>query len=123
MIYSVVLVLGLQQSEPVGAPVVKNLGFHCRGHGSDPWRACMLSRFSYVRLFLILWTIACQAPLSMGFSRQEYWSGLPCPPPGDHPNSGIKPVFLTSSAMAGGFFTVSATIPGTKTPLAVQCGQ
>ena len=37
------------------------------------------------------WTAACQAPLSMGFSRQEYWSGLPCPPPGDLPNSGIKP--------------------------------
>ena len=37
------------------------------------------------------WTVACQAPLSMGFSRQEYWSGLPCPPPGHLPNSGIKP--------------------------------
>jgi len=37
------------------------------------------------------WTVACQASLSMGFSRQEYWSGLPCPPPGDLPNPGIKP--------------------------------
>ena len=37
------------------------------------------------------WTIACQAPLSMGFSRQEYFSGLPCPPPGDLPNPGLKP--------------------------------
>ena len=37
------------------------------------------------------WTVAGQAPLSMGFSRQEYWSGLPCPPPGDLPNSGIEP--------------------------------
>ena len=48
----------------------------------------MLTSFSHVRLFATLWTIACQAPLSMGFSRHEYWSGLPCPPPGDLP--GIK---------------------------------
>ena len=43
----------------------------------------MLSRFSHVRLFVTLWTVACQAPLSMGFSRQEYWNALPYPPPGD----------------------------------------
>ena len=46
---------------------------------------------SCVRLFATPWTVACQAPLSMGFSRQEYWSRLPCPPPGDLPNPGIKP--------------------------------
>ena len=40
---------------------------------------------------MTLWTVACQAPLSMGFSKQEYWSGLPCPDPGDLPNTGIKP--------------------------------
>ena len=51
----------------------------------------MISRFSLVWLFVTLWTVACQAPLSMGFSRQEYWSGLPCCPPGDLPNPGIKP--------------------------------
>ena len=51
-----------------------------------------------------LWTVACQAPLSMEFSRQEYWNGLPCPPPGDLPDPGIKPVSLTSPALAGGFF-------------------
>ena len=45
----------------------------------------------------------------MGLSRQEYWSELPCPPPGDFPNPGIKPVSLRSSALAGGFFTTSAT--------------
>ena len=45
--------------------------------------ACMLSRFSCVQLFATKWTIACHVSLSMGFSRQEYWSGLPCPPPGD----------------------------------------
>ena len=55
-----------------------------------------------------LWTIACQAPLSMGFSRQEYWSGLPCPPPGDLPDSGMKTASLMSPALAGGFFTTSA---------------
>ena len=50
-------------------------------------------------------TTARQAPLSTGFSRQEYWSGLPCPPPGDLPDPGIEPTSLTSSALAGGFFT------------------
>ena len=58
---------------------------------------------------LTQWTVAPQAPLSMGFSRQEYWSGLPCPPPGDLPDPGIKPVTLESPALAGGFFTTSAT--------------
>ena len=52
--------------------------------------ACMLSCFSRVRLFMTLHTIACQAPLSMGFSRQEYWSRLPCPPPEDLLDLGIK---------------------------------
>ena len=51
----------------------------------------MLGRFSHVWLFATLWTVACQAPLSMGFSRQEYWSGLPYPPPRDLPDPGIKP--------------------------------
>ena len=51
----------------------------------------VLSCISHVQLFVILWTVACQAPLSMGFSRQEYWSGLPCPPPGDLPNPGWNP--------------------------------
>ena len=50
----------------------------------------------------ISWTVACQAPLSVGFSRQEYWSGLPFPSPGDLPDPGIEPV---SPALAGGFFT------------------
>ena len=50
---------------------------------------CVLSHFSCVRLFVTLWTVARQAPLSMGFSRQEYWSGLPCPPPEDLPDPGF----------------------------------
>ena len=52
----------------------------------------MLNRFSHVQLFASLWTVACQAPLSMGFSQQEYWSGLPFPPPGDRPDQGMEPV-------------------------------
>ena len=55
-----------------------------------------------------LWTIVLQAPLSMGFSRQEYWSGLPFPPPGDLPSSGIKSASLKSPALADRFFTSSA---------------
>ena len=70
--------------------------------------ACMLSHFSHVRLSAALWTAACQAPLSMGFSRQEYWSGLMCPPPGYLPDPGIKPKSPGSPALAGGFFTTSA---------------
>ena len=56
-------------------------------------------------LFLTLWTVALQAPLSMGFSRQEYWSGLPHPPPGDLSNSGIESLSLVSPALVGRFFT------------------
>ena len=70
---------------------------------------CMLSCFSRIQLFVTPWTLARQPPLSMGFSRQEYWSGPPCPPPGDLPNPGIKPTSLASPALAGGFFTTSAT--------------
>ena len=54
----------------------------------------MLSHSSRVRLFVTPWTTAHQTPLSMGFSRQEYWSGLSCPPPGDRPNPGTKPCLL-----------------------------
>ena len=69
----------------------------------------MLSHFSCVWLFVTLWTVALQAPLSMGFSRQEHWSGLPCPPPGDLPDPGTEPVSLLSAALAAGFFTTSVT--------------
>ena len=66
--------------------------------------ASVQSSFSCVRLFVTLWTVAHQAPLSMGFPRQEYWRGLPFPPPGDLPHTGIKP---TSPALSGGFFCIS----------------
>ena len=76
-------------------------------YGNVP-RRCVLSYFSCVRLFVTLWTIAHQAPLSIGFSRQEHWSGFPCPPPGDLPDPGIKLTSFMSPVLAGGFFT-SAT--------------
>ena len=69
---------------------------------------CVLSCFSHVRLCNPM-DYSLPAPLSMGFSRLEYWSGLPCPPPGDLPNPGIKLVTLKSSALAGRFFITSAT--------------
>ena len=69
---------------------------------------CMLSHFSRVQFFVNQWTIALQAPRSTGFSRQEYWSGLPLLSLGDLPNTGIEPTPLLSPAMAGGFFTTSA---------------
>ena len=69
----------------------------------------MLSRFSHVQLFVNLWTVAHQAPLSMGFSRQEYWSGVPCPPPGDLPDPGIEPVSLMFPALEDRLFTTSTT--------------
>ena len=64
--------------------------------------ACVLSRFSCVWLFVTLWTVAHQAPLSMGFYRQEYWSGLPYPPPGDLLDQGIEPVSLNPLASQAG---------------------
>ena len=63
---------------------------------------CVLS---HVSAFATLWTVVCQAPLSMGFSRQEYWSGLPFPTPGDLSNPGIKPTSPKDPALAGGLLT------------------
>ena len=60
-------------------------------------------------MFATLWTISHQAPLSMQFSKQGYWSGLPFTSPGHLPNPGIKPASLVSPALAGGFFTTSTT--------------
>ena len=78
----------------------------------DVWQ-CMctrvLSRFSRVPLFATPWTVARQAPLSLGFSRQEYWSGVLCSPPGDLLNPRIESASPTSLALAGGFSTASTT--------------
>ena len=70
-------------------------------------RACVLSHFSHVQLFVTLWTAIYQGPLSMAFSRHEYWSGLPYLPLGELSNPGIKPESLTSPAFAGRFFTLA----------------
>ena len=59
----------------------------------------MLSRFSHVQLFAMLWTVAHQAPLSMGFSRQEYWNGLPCRPPGHLTDPGFEPASPPAPAL------------------------
>ena len=64
---------------------------------------CVLSR---IQLFATLWTAVCQVPVYMGFSRQEYWSGLLCSPPGDLPNPGTEPISLMSPALAGEFLTL-----------------
>ena len=77
--------------------------------------ACVRSCFGRVPLFAALRTAALQAPLCMGFSRQESWSGVPCPPPGDLPDPGTEPSSLLSPALAGGFFT---TWEATLYPLA-----
>ena len=71
--------------------------------------ACVLSYFNHIQLFATPWTVAHQAPLSMGFSRQEYWGGVLCPPPGYLPNPGIELMPLVSPTSANGFFTTSAT--------------
>ena len=76
------------------------LGFFC---------ACAAQPLSCVRLFATLSTTAHQAPLSMGFPRQEYWSGLLFPFPGDLPYPGIKPTSLVSPALTGGFFATVAS--------------
>ena len=72
-----------------------------------------------VWLFETPWTVACQASLSMGFSRREFWSVLPFPPPGDLPNPGVEPESFTSPALAGRFFMSSGTWDALKNSLAV----
>ena len=66
---------------------------------------CVLSCFSHVWLLATPWTVACQVPLSVGFSEWEYWSGLPCPPPWDLPDPRIEPASLASPTLADWFFT------------------
>ena len=77
------------------------------------WYVCVLSCFSCVGLFATLWTVACQAALSMGFSRKEHWSGFPCPPSGNLPYPGTEPASLMSPALAGSFFALAP--PGKPT--------
>ena len=65
----------------------------------------------HVHLFETPWTVACQAPLSIGFSSQKYWSGLPRPSPGDLPDLGIQPISFVSPAMTDGFFSANWEAP------------
>ena len=75
------------------------------------WGACMCPQsLTCVQLFAPLWTVTCQAPLSMRFPRREYWSGEPVPSPEDLPDSGIEPASPVSPAFADGFFTTG--LPG-----------
>ena len=71
-------------------------------------KAVCAQSLSHIQIFVTPQAVACQAPLSMGFSRQEYWSRLPIPTPGDLPNPGIKPVSLASPALVDWFFTTAA---------------
>ena len=72
-------------------------------------KVVVVQLLSHVPLFVTPLTVACQTSLSMEFSRQEYWSGLPFPTQGDLPDPGIEHASLVSPALAGGFFTTSAT--------------
>jgi len=82
---------------------------------------CMCAKLLQLCLTLVtLWTVPCQAPLSVGFSRQEYWSGFPCSPPGNLPDPGIEPMSLTSPALAGGFFTL---VSPRKTPQSMHAAK
>ena len=98
MVSSVFLVMtGIPVLLPPGCPVSDLITYQ---------HMCVLSP---VWLFAPLWTAAPWAPLSMAFSRQELWSGLPCPLPEDLPNPGIEPKSLAFPALAGRFFTISTT--------------
>ena len=90
--------------------VLDNVNFF--SHVSPPWHSphylgrsqlICISCFSCVQLFVTLWTVACQAPLSMGFSRQEYWSGLPYPPTGIFPTQGLNSSLLCLLRWLAGF--------------------
>ena len=78
-------------------PLTFNISIHLSTNVIES--VCMLSPFSHVQLFATPQTVAHQAPLSMGLSRQESWSGLPCPPPGDLPDPGIEPLSPASPAL------------------------
>ena len=89
----------------VGRNVFFNVLWNFTGVISLFHYARVLSHLSHVQLFATLWIVACQTPLSMGFSRQEYWSGLPFPSPGDLPDRLIENRSLVSPTLEGGFFT------------------
>ena len=75
---------------------------------------CMLSCFSCIQLFATLWTLAHQSPLCMGFSRQEYWSGLPGPPLGDLPDPGVEPASPVAPALQADSLLLSCWVTQIK---------
>ena len=82
---------------------------------------CVLSHFSRVQLFVTLWTVACQAPLSMGISRQEDWSGLQCPFSRESSRPRDGTAFLVSSALAGGFWEAPLSCTSCDTLASITC--
>ena len=87
---------------------ISRTNWQCVGGSRSPCvRVCCY--FCHIRLYVTLWTVAHEAPLSMGYSRHEYWSGLPYPPPGGRSDPGIKPVSFMSLVSSGQFFTTSTT--------------
>ena len=84
------------------------------------WKPCLRAQsLSCIQLLVTPWTVPCHAPLSMGFSRQEYWDSCPFPPSGDLPDPGIKPASLAPPEVAGRFFT--AEPPGRPCPARPKC--
>ena len=96
---------------------INNDFFHTDGR----W-TCVVSPFSRVLLFATLQDVAHWAPLSMGSSRQEYWSGLPCSPPGDLPDPGMEPTSSESPALAGGFREACGWWEGGSIPSPLKLG-
>ena len=101
----------LTSSESISFPMMLSLSVTYQENKSSSQlhsevKSMRAQLLSHIQLFTTLWTIAHQTPLSMVPPRQEYWSGLPCPPPGDLSNPGIEPVSPTSPASAGRFFTI-----------------
>ena len=99
----------------------KRFPYHCKCQAEVNMHG--LSHFGHIWLFVAPWTVTRQAPLSMGFSRQEYCSVLPSHPPGDVPHPGIKPLSLMSPTLAGGFFTTTYYILYMCTQLNVIFGK
>ena len=105
--------------------------FHTSPRGEDKWSqlrpdchpsACMRAQLlSHAQLFATPWVVALQAPLSMGFSRQEYWSGLPFPPPGNLPNPRIKPTFPALQAVLNWLLNTILVLWGSGKSLTMVC--
>ena len=103
--HSMILKIILEKKWSPPTSYLISAGYHVKFLYLSNLLVCMLRHYSPVQLCASLWCVTFQASLPMAFSRQEYWSGLWCPFPGDLPNPGIKPMSLTFPVWAGGFFT------------------